>query len=165
MEYNLVEAWLRKDPIRWIAGVLAGLLAGAAAIGIAMGIASVGGYEAWFPVKLMATPILGPEATEIGDQSRGILFGVGVIELICVFWGFIYAHFVSSNKWSILLAMGLVWATFSWIFTWNLYLQSFNTIYAAHMPSGPLFLICLGYGIVLSSVKVFDRILRGSHSH
>lgn len=160
MEYNLVEMWLRKDPIRWISGALAGLLAGVVAMVVAAAFAQSVGMELWFPVKLMGTIILGPSATDI-DTTVGIVTGGLVFEGLCAFLGMVYAHFTGTNSLGALLPMGLVWGTFSWIFIWNLFMQSFRPIYAAHIPSGPVFAVCIAFGLALASVKVFDSILRG----
>lgn len=160
MEQNLVEIWLRRDPVRWIAGILGGLFAGAVAMAVAMALASSSGLEPTFPAKLMGTIVLGPEATEIG-QSQGMIAGVAIFELICLFWGFVYAHFTGTNKLSALLPMGLVWGVFSWIFIWNLFMQSILPIRAAQIPTAAALLICVTYGVSLASVSIFDGIFRG----
>jgi hypothetical protein len=157
MEYNLVEMWLRKDPVRWIAGALAGLFAGAVAMGLASFISSSIGLEPLFPVKLIGTVLLGPSATEIG-VTNGAITGAILFESITLFLGMIFSHFVGSNKMSALLPMGLVWGVFSWI----LFLQSFRPIFVARVSSSPVFLICIVFGLALASVKLFDRVLRGS---
>lgn len=159
MEYNLVEMWLRKDPIRWISGVFAGLLAGIVAMGIAMLISKGAGMDLWFPVKLMGTIVLGPSATDM-YSSFGIFPGVLLFETLCAFFGFVYAHFTGTNCLGALVPMGLVWGTFSWIFIWNLFMQSFQPIFAAQIPSGPVLFICWAYGLTLASVAFFDPILR-----
>ncbi len=160
MEYNLVEIWLRRDPARWIAGALGGLFAGAVAMGVAMLLAQMGGLELEFPIKLMGTLILGSPATEIGENRESILAGASVIGAICIFWGVIFAHFTGTNSFKVLLPMGLVWGIFSWIFLWNLFLQSFKPIYAARIPSGPVLPICLTYGLALASIAFFDPVFR-----
>jgi len=160
MEQNLVEIWLRRDPTRWFAGALAGLFAGAVAMLVSVGItSSFSNYEPWFPIKLMGTIALGASSTEIG-QSQGIIAGILVFEILSLFWGFVYAHFTGTNRLFALLPMGLVWGIFSWIFLWNLFLQSVKPIVAAHVPTACVLLICVTYGLTLSSVSVFDRILR-----
>jgi hypothetical protein len=161
MEYNLVEIWLRRDPTRWIAGALGGVFAAVVAMVVAMVIAQSAGYEVWLPIKLMGTPILGAAATEIGNTS-GILAGAFLTGMICVFWGVIFAHFTGTNSVSALLAMGLVWGTFSWIFIWNLFLPSFTTIFAARISAGAAFPVCIAYGLALASVAFIDPVLRGS---
>jgi hypothetical protein len=161
MEFNLVEMWLRKDPTRWIAGAFAGLFAGLGALVVGMIISTSAGFEIWFPVKLMATPLLGPSATEFGMQTGVILTGLISFEALCLFLGFVYAHFTGSNLMAALLPMGLVWGIFSWIFIWNLFMQSFQPIFAARIPSGAAFPVCITFGILLASVAFFDRSLRG----
>src|SRR5215210_2245512 len=161
MEYNLVEMWLRKDPIRWVSGALAGLLAGFVALVVAAVIASALHYEALFPIKLIGSIILGPSATAV-DNNSGVLPGVVLFEGVALFLGFVYGHFTSVNQMTALLPMGLVWGIFSWIFIWNLFMQSFLTVFAARIPSGAILLVCIAFGIALSSVSVFDRMLRKS---
>jgi hypothetical protein len=51
--------------------------------------------------------------------------------------------------------MGLVWGTFSWIFLWNLFMQSFRTIYVAQIPSASVFAIWMTFGISLTSLAFF----------
>ncbi len=160
MEYNLVEVWLRKDPIRWISGGLAGLFAGIVAMGLAMFIASSVGMESWFPVKLISTVALGPSATEIGNM-KAVLVGGFIFEALCLFLGIIYAHFTGTNFLGALIPMGLVWGTFSWIFIWNLFMQSFKPIFAAQISSAVAFPVCITFGLALSSVAFFDQKLRG----
>lgn len=162
MDINLTDIWLRKDPARWIAGVMAGLLAGAAALLVA-GILSSGPYsDFWFPAKLMATTVLGPEATEIGSHMSAVVVGIVVFELICAFFGVLFAHFTGTNLMAALLPMGVVWGIFSWIFVWNLFLQSSRSIFAAQIPSSGVFPVCIVYGLTLASVAFFDRMFRGS---
>jgi len=161
MEQNLVEVWLRRDPVRWLSGGLAGLLAGAVAMAVAMGIATSFGFELWFPVKLVGTIALGPTATEMGTNMKSVYVGGSIIEGLCLFLGVIFAHFTGTNNLVALLSMGLVWGTFSWIFIWNLFLQSFRPIFAAQIPSGPVFPVCLAFGLSLASVAFFDFIFRG----
>ncbi|MFZ9594638.1 MAG: hypothetical protein ACO3A2_01015 [Bdellovibrionia bacterium] len=159
MEYNLVEQWLRKDPMRWISGALAGVLAGAIAMVAAGMIASQSGLEFLFPLKLIGTIPLGAQATELGFTPGAIAGGV-VLGILCSVLGMIYSHFVFSNSLDALLAMGLVWGSFSWIFIWNLFMPSFRTIFNAHASSGVAFFICLLFGSSLSSVKLFYRALK-----
>jgi hypothetical protein len=159
MEFNLVEMWLRKDPVRWVAGALAGLFAGAVAMGAAIFIASSVGLEPLFPAKLLGTILEGPGATEIGIDY-GAQVGIAFYSILCMVLGAVFSHFVGSNKMSALIPMGLAWAAFSWIFIWNLFFQSFRTIFNAGVSSGPMFLICIIFGLSLSSVRLFDRVLR-----
>lgn len=159
MEYPIVATWLRFDLTRWIAGVLSGLFAGALALIIGGTLASMNGLEFSFPAKLIGTLILGPEATSL-NTVEGVLYGVPLFELLCGTFGLIFAHFVSAQKITSLLAMGLVWAAMSWIFIWNLFMQSFRTIYVSQVSSGAAFLVCLVYGLGLSSILFFDPLLR-----
>jgi hypothetical protein len=159
METNLLEIWLRRDPIRWVAGALGGLFAGALAMAVAILIAFSLDWDPLFPIKLLGTPLLGASATEI-QTTQGAVAGALLIEAICIFWGIVFAHFTGTNSVRALLGMGLAWGAFSWIFIWNLFLQSFKPIFAARIPAGPAFPVCMTYGLALASVAVFDRMLR-----
>lgn len=159
-DMNIVEIWLRNDPIRLFAGAFGGLVAGVVAMAVAMFLAQKGEYEVWFPVKLMATMVLGAGATEIGMNQTHILAGVGVISALCMFWGVIYAHFTGTNSMKALLPMGLVFGIFSWIFLWNLFFQSFKPIFAAQIPSAPVLAICVAYGLSLSLIGMIDPFFR-----
>lgn len=162
MEVNLVDLWLRKDPVRWMAGVLAGIFAGLVGLAVAMVFAQASGMDPWFPVKLMGTPILGPAATEYGMNLTSILAGLFFFELVAAFWGFVFAHFVPSNALKTTLPMGLAWAAFSWVFLWNLFFNSIRTIRYANVPPSAAMPVCVAYGLALSSVILFDAILGGS---
>ncbi len=163
MEYNLVETWLRRDPIRWIAGILGGIFAGLVAMAVAMAVSAALGWDPLFPIKLLGTPLLGASATDL-QSAQGAVAGALIIEVIAVFWGVVFAHFTATNSISALLLMGLAWGAFTWIFTWNLFLQSFKPIFAARIPAGPALPVCFAYGLALASVALFDRMLRPSTS-
>jgi hypothetical protein len=109
----------------------------------------------------MGTAILGPTATEIGTNMNGVFAGLFLVEALAAFWGFVYAHFVKTNSLGALLAMGLVWGVFGWIFHWNLYFHSIKTILYAQVSPGAAFPVFLAYGLSLTSVAFFDRAFRG----
>ena len=159
MEPNLVENWLRRDPVRWISGGLAGLLAAIAAICLAMILSYCSGLQSWLPLKLVGTILMGPVATDV-DLAQGAISGGILLALVSVFLGAVFSHFVYTNELKSLLAMGLVWGIFSWIFIWNLFMQSFSSIFAAQIPATVVFPICLLFGLTLASVSFFDRMLR-----
>lgn len=161
-DMNIVALWLRVDKVRWISGLLAGLLAGAMALVFAMVLCVASGREFWYPAKLMASILMGTDATAVGGQFGMILCGFILFEALASFLGFVYAHFTATNNTQALLAVGLTWAAFSWIFIWNLFFQSFSTIFAAALPSGAVFAVCLVYGLSLTSVGFFDRAMRGN---
>ncbi len=159
---NLVELWLRKDVFRWLAGAMAGLFAAALALIAAILMAGVFGYELWFPIKLFATILLGPSATEFGMNLRSLVVGIAVVEMIGAVLGVLYAHFTQTNLLQALLGIGLVWGLFSWIFIWCLFLPSFKVIRYAGVSAAPAFFVCVIFGLALTSVAFFDRALRRS---
>lgn len=163
-DMNVVEIWLRRDLIRWIAGAMAGIFAGAVAMAVAMFFASIGGWEIWFPLKLMGSIVLGPYATEIGMNTKAIVVGVVVYGGISTFLGVLFAHFTGTNALCALLGIGFVWGSFSWIFIWNLFMQSFDPIFVARISSTTAFPICMAFGFALASVAFFDRAMRGSRT-
>ncbi len=156
-DMNLVEMWTRKDPSRWVAGAIAGVVAGVVSLVVAGILCKMGGMEFVFPEKFAATILLGAKATNIGADLGPVIAGFVLYEIVAAFLGFVYAHFVFSNNRTALLSMGFVWGVFSWIFIWNLFLQSFNQIFAAKQPAGPLFLICVVFGVSLSCLSLFSR--------
>jgi hypothetical protein len=160
-DIDLVATWLVTDKARWAAGVAAGLFAGLLAMGFAGVLAVAGGMEFMFPVKLMGTAIVGPSATELGAHLGAVLAGLVVVEALAAFWGFVYAHFVKTNALGSLLAMGLVWGVFGWIFHWNLYFHSIKSILASNVSPGAAFPVFLIYGLSLTSVAFFDRAFKG----
>lgn len=161
-DMNLVELWLRKDPIRWLAGAAAGLFAGLVALAFAMIIAGATGLDPLFPIKLIATIPAGSAATELAFSMPMIIIGLAFFELIGAFFGLAYAHFTATNHLASLLAMGLVWGLFSWIFIWNLFMPAFRVIVAAGVPAAGALPVCLAYGVALTSVAFFDRAMRKS---
>jgi hypothetical protein len=161
-DVNLVAIWLRKDPVRWVAGAMAGLFAGMAALIFAGILASLNGLEFLFPMKIAALPFLGNSATSTGTHLGAIIIGLLTFELVAAFWGVIYAHFTGTNSMKALLAMGMVWGIFSWIFVSNLFIQSFTDVRALELDHWATIATCLIYGLVLSSVAFFDRALRKS---
>lgn len=163
-EAPFVENWLKKDVTRWIAGALGGAFAGLIATGFACVVSSLWGPEATFPIKVMALPLLGSGATEFGAHLPALVVGLVVIEALCAFLGFVYAHFTQTNALPSLAVMGLVWGTFSWIFIWCLFMQSFTPVLAAGIQQGYVIPICWVFGIALTSVSFFDRALRGGRT-
>lgn len=159
MELNLVESWVKKDPARWIAGALAGLFAGLAMLAFAVILFALLGYDAWAPVKIAAVPFLGGEAMAYGN-TQGLIFGFVVHELFSMFIGFVFGHFVFTNSLPGLLGMGLTWGIFAWIFLNNLYFNSWREYFVVEMPRGAGFFSLLVFGISLTSVAFFDRMVR-----
>ncbi|OFZ53737.1 MAG: hypothetical protein A2428_04095 [Bdellovibrionales bacterium RIFOXYC1_FULL_54_43] len=160
MEEDLVSNWLRRDAIRWRSGVFSGIFAGLISLGLAMLLSAFGGGDFWFPVKLAATPILGPVATDLAFRPGTLVLGFGLHEALSGFLGFLFSQFVRTNAPRPLLALGIVWGLFSWIFVWSLFLQSFAPIHAAGVSSGAAFLVCLVYGLSLGVTGSVDRMLR-----
>jgi hypothetical protein len=160
-DIDLVATWLVADKSRWIAGIAAGLFAGLVALGFAGVLAVAGGMEFLFPTKLMGSTILGPSATELGAHLSAVLVGLLFTEVLAAFWGFVYAHFIKTNALGALLAMGVVWGVFGWIFHWNLYFHSIKSILAANISPAAAFPVFLVWGLSLTSVAFFDRAFRG----
>ncbi len=160
METNLVEIWLRKDPTRWIAGALSGIFAGLVAMAFAMFLAALSGYEIWFPIKFSALPLLGNEALEVGLHISSIATGLIFHEFLCAVIGIVYAHFTGTNQSGPLLGVGISFGAFSWIFINNLFWPSFRAVLIAEVSQGAAFFVCVIFGITLSSVSFFDRMLR-----
>jgi hypothetical protein len=160
-DLNIVALWLRKDPVRWVAGALAGAFAGFISLAFAMVLASALGFEFLYPAKLAALPILGNVATAY-DSSTGVIVGILFYEALCALLGVFYAHVTATNSFPALLGAGLTFGAFSWIFLFNLYFQSFTAFHWAHIPPGAAFPVLMVFGISLASVAFFDRILRGN---
>lgn len=157
---NLVEFWLKKDPVRWISGALAGVVAAWIAFGFASLMAAASGNEPWFAIKFMATPLFGAEATELGMHVGHIVGGLAFLSVIGGIVGLAFGHFVFTNSIPALLAMGLVWAAFSWIFISNLFFQSIRALHFMNVSPAVTFPVCVVYGISLACVAFFDRMLR-----
>lgn len=156
---NIVEIWLRKDPIRWIAGILGGLFAGAVALVCGMILVALCGGELWYPVKVMALPLLGSEALAYSSGSA-IVVGLITHGVLCAVLGGIFAHFTGTNSISALLGVGVTWGAFSWIFINNLFSKSWHSVLSADISAGGAFAVCMAYGVALVSVSFFDRMLR-----
>lgn len=159
-DFNLVELWLQKDPVRWVAGAISGLIAGGVSIVIGGLIATKAGNEFLFPVKLIGTIPIDSFATEYGMHPLRFAVSLGFYEALAAFAGIFYAHFTRTEKTGFLLSMGATWGIFTWIFWWNLYFQSFRTISDARIPPSAALAICLAYGLSLAVIKVVDPIFR-----
>ncbi len=166
-DLNVVELWTTPDLPRVIAGILAGCFAAFVMSVCAAIFAKSAGMEFTFPWKFAGTLIVGGEGTEFGNSGLGfisILSGAVLIEIVGGFLGAVFAHFVKTNHKPSLAWMGIVWALFSWIFIWNLFLQSFATIRWAQISAGAAFPITIAFGLALVSVAFFDSIVRGRRS-
>ena len=160
MEYDLVAQWLRRDRARWIAGAISGLFAAAVAILAGMTLSALTGQsDITLTPKIFGTLIVGSSATEY-TSGVGLWAGTLVLEILGMISGMIYSHFVPSQSLYALLPMGAAWGIFSWIFLWNLTLQSFTTISALGVPSSEAFAVCLSFGLSLSLIKLFDPLAR-----
>lgn len=159
-EMNLVEIWLRKDIVRWISGAISGAIAGIVALVAAMALSAANGLELWFPAKVAGSIVLGATATETGF-SAAIIVGAIIVAAVGTLLGAIYAHFTATNQRGPLLAMGFVWGTFSWIFIWCLFIQSFQPVLWTEIPKSAAFLIMQIFGASLSIVANIDPIIRG----
>ncbi len=160
-DQEIVSVWLRKDKARWIAGALAGIFAGLVAMGVASLLSVLLGAEFWFPAKVAALPFLGMDATALGFSLAPILVGLIAHLFVCHVLGIAYAHFTGREaSLSLLLGAGLTWGAFSWVFIQNLFVQAFPTIRAVGIPSGAAFFVLMVFGISLTSVSLFDRMVR-----
>lgn len=166
MEYRLVESWLNCDKLRWlIVGPLSGAISGIITIIFSMWLAFTLGVDPLFPIKLMSTIVLGPSATELSNESNvlNVATGIFLFEVLFIFLGTIFSRFVLANSLFSLVIMGFVWGVFSWIFIWNLFLQSFVFIFRANIPHIAAFPVCIVYGLSLSVfVFILSRALRFS---
>jgi hypothetical protein len=160
-DIDLVALWLRKDPVRWVAGALAGAFAGILMLVFASIVSKIGGQDLLLPVKMWAVPFMGNSATELGMHLPAILVGLIFVEALCAFLGAVYAHFTPTNHLGALLGMGFTWGAFSWIFLSNLFFQSFREIRAIQYPPAVAFFSLMVFGFSLTSVAFFDRVLRG----
>jgi hypothetical protein len=165
-DQDIVAIWLRRDPTRWIAGVIAGLFSGVMTLVFAMILSKIGGAEIWLPAKVMALPFLGNTATAYGFNIGPIVLGFVFIEALCAILGLAYAHFTGAGS-SVqsLLGMGLTWGAFGWVFIMNLFLQSFRDVQYMEISPGVTFPIMMVFGLALASVSFFDRMLRGAKTH
>lgn len=161
MDLNLVEMWLKKDQKRWLAGALAGAFAGLVATAFAMGFAGLLQMNLLYPIKVAALPIYGPEALETSLRFGAFLVGFLTIEIFSAFLGAVYAHFTGTNHLPSLLGVGLTWGAFSWVFLINLFSPAFRDVYVAEVPRGASLIVCLFFGVALTSVAFFDRVVRG----
>lgn len=159
---NLVEMWVRKDPSRWIAGAMAGIFAAGVMVLFAMMLSTFGSMDMLAPIKVPAVPFLGAEAMRVGVHLPAIAVGATVLLLLSAFLGAVFSHFTYTNKLFPLLGMGLTWGIFSWIFWNNLVFPSWLDYRTLALPKGAMFFSLVVFGISLSSVAFFDRVVRKS---
>jgi len=159
-DIDVVALWLRYDPKRWMAGAIAGFFAGLCMAGFAMVLSKAFLGDLLYPIKIAALPFFGGEATDYAAPMRVLLTGFAFHSLLAVFWGVVFAHFAATNSMPGLLAMGLVWGAFCWVFITNLFSHSIPAVRAAHIPAGPAFFANQVYGLSLASVAFFERMLK-----
>ncbi|MEK7690218.1 MAG: hypothetical protein AAB425_04280 [Bdellovibrionota bacterium] len=161
LDENIVEVWLRRDPVRWMAGLAGGLLSGLVMLLAAMISAKVAQVDALFPIKVAAVPLLGAGATEFAAKGSVLAVGLFTHLFLCAVLGVVFAHFTGAVRTvKGLLGYGLVWGVFAWIFIFNLFVQAFTEIFALQLPSGLALPIHLLFGLTLASVAWFDQMFR-----
>ena len=163
-DFNLVEIWIRRDPVRWMAGAFAGLFAALVMWLTTALMARTCGNEGWFLLKAFAIPLLGGKAMAFGFHPQAIFTGAVLFGLLAAFLGVIFAHFTGTNRAKPLLAMGVVWGCFSWIFLNNLFSSSFREVFALQVPKGYALGAWMAFGIAMASVSFFDRLFRSGKS-
>lgn len=159
-EVNLVEIWLRKDPVRWVAGAVGGCFAGICALVFAMVLSTLNGMDLWYPAKVPAIPFMGAEAMNVDAGGSVIVIGVVAFLALCVFLGAVFAHFTGTNCLGALLGVGLAWGAFSWVFIFNLFMPAFRDFFITAPSSGAAFFVCMVFGTALTSTAYFDRMFR-----
>ena len=159
-DIDMVATWLQADRTRWMAGVITGAIAGCIALIVAGILAVMNGSEFVYPIKLMATMVLGFEATDLTAGLSTLVVGFLVFEAITAFWGFVYSHFVRAQSFGGLFVMGAVWGFFSWVFQWNLFFHSFKPILYSGVEASAAFVVCMAYGLSMSLIGSIDRALR-----
>lgn len=164
IDHDIVAIWLRRDPIRWGAGLLAGFAAAVIALMVAMVLSKMGGRELLFPIKVCALPFLGSQATEFTAPISTLIVGMIAMLGFGGFWGAVFAHFTGTNRVPALLGVGLVWGLFTWVFWFSLFLFSFKAYYWAQVSPAMTFPVAVTYGLSLATVSIFDRALRGSRA-
>ncbi len=161
-DLNIVEIWLRRDPTRWVAGILAGLFSGVVMLAFAMILSKIGGAELWLPIKIAALPFLGSTATEFGFNFTSLAVGFVFVEVLCAFLGLAYAHFTGAgSSLQALLGASFAFGAFSWVFIICLFMQSIYAVQYMEVSKGAAFFVMMVFGLALASVHFFDRMLRG----
>lgn len=160
MEQNLTDVWLRKDPVRWVAGALAGCVGGAAMLLFSIILAKLAGMDGLYLVKLAASPWVGDAAMEYSPSPMVLIAGGVQLAILFSFLGATFAHFAATNALPALLGLGLSWGAFGWVFITNLFSQSYRPVVVAEVPRGFAFFAWMVFGIGLTSVAFFDRTLR-----
>lgn len=159
-EMDLIATWLVFDLPRTIAGAIAGVFAVLVAWVFAGILAKAGGYEFWYPFKIPALIILGRDAGTYGITAA-IVVGTFIACSIGAVLGMVYSHFIKTNRIDALLAAGFMWGTFSWIFINNLFVRSFLHVRELELPNGPAFFVLVLFGLMLASLRLFDRVICG----
>lgn len=159
---DIVALWVKRDPIRWTAGVLGGLFAGIVMLVVSGLLCAANGLDVLLPVKMAALPILGGAATEFAAGMPTLITGFAMHELMCAFLGFVYAQFTGGNSKRLLFGVGITWAAFGWVFITCLFTPSWRDVLVLEFPKGIAFAGWMSYGVSLMSVGFFDRLLRKS---
>jgi hypothetical protein len=152
----IVEHWLKFHPQRFFLGGLSGILAAWGALIVGGLLCLFSEMDPFTPATVLGTILLGSKSMTIGSTT-GLVAGLLVAALIGGFWGLVYAQMTYTNRFFPLLLVGLTWGIYSWIFTWNLFLQSFLDVYSAELPTSAALLVCLAYGFFLTMLGPLDE--------
>lgn len=162
MEFNLVEIWLRKDPVRWVAGVMAGLFAALVMLMSTVICAKMHHSDPLFLIKAFAVPFFKGAAMEEGFHLPVIMAGATTYILLSAVLGVFYAQMTGTNHMGGLFGVGITWGAFAWVFINNLFSGAFRETIALNLNKGAGFFAWMLFGISLMSVAAFDRMFRGS---
>jgi hypothetical protein len=155
-EYPVALLWSQWRTPRIIAGVFAGIVAGTAMQIAGMIYCSIRGWDIFMPGKISALPWLGREALQFGSV-HALVVGLIAFYALAIVLGMAYAHFTGNNHRGVRFGMGVVWATWGWVFITCLFSPSFQAYQEADIPRGAMFFAWLVFGLSLSSVAWFDK--------
>jgi hypothetical protein len=157
---DLVAHWIEFHPKRYFLGIISGLIASGAALIVANQMSLADKDDFHYTAKLFATIFYGFSATEYSVSDHIVFSGYALLTGIGIFWSVVFSHFVISTRFQDQILVGFCWAFLSWVFTWNLFSQSFYTIQTAGVPSSAALAVCMTYGLSLSSLSVLDWLLK-----
>ena len=127
-----------------------GLIAGAVMAFMVAFIALAQGRSIWFPFRLIASTLLGPDAMTAGNSV--VVLGVFLHFLMAALLGMLFTAIFGRSTMRRMLGFGLVYSLIIWLVVQFVLMPFLNPFAAAQLGVvWPFFLGHVGYGLMLAA--------------